>query len=50
LSLKNNIKKGLADNIRKQLAEQNPDLAKLNKEFKFYKTLDDVLIETISRT
>lgn len=50
LSLKNNIKKGLADSIRKQLAEQNPDLAKLNKEFSFYSKLDEVLTETINRT
>jgi len=50
LSLKNNIKKWLWDNIRKQLSEQNPDLDKLNKEFSFYKTLDDVLTETLDRT
>ena len=49
LSLKNNIKKSLADNIRKQLAEQNPDLAALNKEFSFYSKLDEVLTETLNR-
>jgi len=49
LSLKNNIKKWLWDNIRKQLAEQNPDLAKINKEFNFYNKLDEVLTETLNR-
>jgi len=49
LSLKNNIKKWLADNIRKQLAEQNPDLDVINKEFAFYKKLDDTLTETLNR-
>jgi len=49
LSLKNNIKKWLADNIRKQLAEQNPDLDFINKEFAFYKKLDDTLTETLNR-
>jgi len=49
LSLKNNIKKWLWDNIRKQLADQNPDLAKINKEFNFYSKLDEVLTETLNR-
>ena len=49
LSLKNNIKKGLGDEIRKQLAEQNPKLDELNKEFNFYSKLDEVLTETINR-
>lgn len=49
LSLKNRIKKDLADNIRKQLAENNPELAKINKEFNFYNTVDEVLTETLNR-
>lgn len=49
LTIKNRIKKWLADNIRKQLADQNPDLAKINKEFSFYNKLDEVLTETIQR-
>jgi len=40
----------LADELRAELSKNNPDLAKLNKEFSFYKSLDNVLWETIERT
>ena len=50
LALKSVIKKKLADNIRNQLSEQNPDFAKLNQEFSFYKNLDELLDGTLSRT
>lgn len=40
----------LADELRKELAKNNPELAKLNLDFSFYKWLDNVLWETIERT
>jgi hypothetical protein len=40
----------LADSLRAELAKNNPDLDKLNKEFTFNKWLQTVLDETISRT
>ena len=39
-----------ADAIRKLLAEEVPDLAAVNKEFAFWKNLDDVLTQTMQRT
>jgi hypothetical protein len=36
--------------IRKELAADVPQLAKLNQEFAFWKDLDDVLTQTIQRT
>lgn len=36
--------------IRKLLAEEVPDLAAINKEFSFWKNLDDVVTQTIDRT
>lgn len=39
-----------ADTIRGILAEAHPDLAKLNKEFTFWKNLEDVLQKTNLRT
>lgn len=39
-----------ADAIRKLLAEEVPDLAAVNKEFSFWKNLDDVLTQTLQRT
>ena len=40
----------LADNLRKELAKNNPELDKLNKDFAFAKWLDTVLEDTIQRT
>lgn len=40
----------LADTLRAELAKNNPDLAALNKEFSFYKNLDNVMQETLQRT
>lgn len=40
----------LADTLRTELAKNNPEFAKLNKEFSFYKGLDKVMQETLSRT
>ena len=40
----------LADTLRTELAKNNPELANLNKEFSFYKNLDTVMQETLSRT
>lgn len=39
----------LAGRLRKQLAQSNPDVADLNKEFKFWKDLEDVSKATQSR-
>ena len=50
LSVKNLARKEAADEIRKQFAAISPDLAKLNKEFNFWSSLDDVLTETAKRT
>lgn len=36
--------------IRKLLADEVPDLAAINKEYSFWKNLDDVLTQTIQRT
>lgn len=40
----------LADNLRRELAKNNPELDALNKDFTFYKGLDTVLEDTIQRT
>lgn len=43
-------KKIAADNIRGILAETNPDLAKLNKEYNFWANLEQVVRDTNQRT
>lgn len=43
-------KKQATDAIRRVLSEANPDLASLNKEFSFWKGLQDVLTATQRRT
>ena len=43
------IKKDLTNVMRDELAKANPDLAKINQEFKFYKDLETVLEETVKR-
>lgn len=50
LSYKNWLVKSMANTLRSELSKAAPDLANLNKEFSFYKTLEDVLDETITRT
>jgi len=50
LSVKNSIRKNIADEIRNQFAKQNPNLATINKEFSFWSSLDDILTETAKRT
>lgn len=40
----------LADDLRKELAKNNPQLDELNKNFTFYKGLQNVLDETVTRT
>ncbi len=44
------ITKFAADRIRGILADSNPDLAKLNKEFTFWKRLEDVATATAKRS
>lgn len=43
------MKKAASNSIRGILAEKYPDLAKLNKEYTFWKTLEDVLSNTAAR-
>ena len=43
------VKRPLAGAMRKQLAEANPDLSAINKEFSFWADLDDVVSATKSR-
>jgi len=43
------IKKDAANAIRKQLAKQFPDFAKINKEFSFWKGLEEVALATQAR-
>lgn len=43
-------KKEAADAIRRVLAKENPELARLNKEFSFWRSLDDITSETLERT
>jgi hypothetical protein len=40
----------MADSLRNELSKAAPDLAMLNKEFSFYKKLEDILGATITRT
>jgi len=40
----------MADSLRNELSKAAPDLAMLNKEFSFYKTLETVLDATVTRT
>jgi hypothetical protein len=49
LTYKNTIYKSVADTLRSELSKASPDLAKLNKEFSFYKNLSDILETTITR-
>ena len=48
--IKNELSSKLWNIIRKEIAEWNPDLAKLNKEYSFYANLKEVLDETQART
>lgn len=41
--------KTLANSIRKELAKDFPDFAKINKEYTFFKSLDDILEATATR-
>ena len=43
------VQKLASNAIRSTLAEKYPDLAKLNKEFTFWKTMEDVLTNTVAR-
>jgi hypothetical protein len=43
------IKKSAADEIRRVLASEHPDMAEANKVFSFYATLDDLLDSAITR-
>jgi len=45
-----NAQKELADIIRREFAKENPDIAKLNKEYSFWATLNEVITKTIQRT
>jgi hypothetical protein len=45
-----NAQKELADIIRAEFAKENPDIAKLNKEYSFWATLNEVINKTIQRT
>lgn len=45
-----NYKKIASDEIRGILAESNPDLAKLNRQYNFWSNLNDVATETSKRT
>jgi hypothetical protein len=43
------VKRKVAGAMRKQLAEANPDITAINREFKFWADLDDVASATTSR-
>lgn len=43
------MKKSASDSIRGILAEKYPDLAKLNQEYTFWKSLEDILGSTVAR-
>lgn len=43
------VQKLASNAIRSTLSEKYPDLAKLNKEFHFWKTMEDVLANTVAR-
>lgn len=49
LTYKNVIYNNMANMLRKELANSSPDLAKLNKEYSFYKNLEQVLETTLTR-
>ncbi len=49
MAMANQFRKKGADHIRKVLAEANPDLSKLNKEFSFYSNLAEVVDSTLQR-
>lgn len=44
------VKKEASNSIRNILAKENPDLALLNKEFSFWKNVQDVVGATVQRT
>lgn len=46
----NDIKKEATASIRSVLAKESPDLTKLNKEFNFWRGVDDVIGATLERT
>lgn len=50
LTYKNGLVKTMTDSLRDELSKAAPDLAMLNKEFSFYKTLETVLDATVTRT
>jgi len=43
------LKKKAADALRGELAQEVPELAKLNKQFSFWRGVDDVVSETLKR-
>ena len=45
-----NAQKELADIIRGEFAKDNPDIAKLNSEYSFWSTLNEIITTTINRT
>lgn len=50
MTYKNWLVKSMADALRGQIAKSSPDLAELNKQFSFYKNLNDIVNETLERT
>ena len=44
------VKKEITDSIRNEIAKEVPELAKVNKEYTFWKNVDDVVGGTIERT
>lgn len=49
LTYKNGLVKAMANTLRSEISKAAPDLAALNKEFSFYRTLEQILDETITR-
>lgn len=49
LTYKNGLVKAMANTLRSEISKVAPDLASLNKEFSFYRTLEQILDETITR-
>lgn len=47
--LRVSAKREATNAIRKELAEEYPELNKINKEFTFWNTIDDIVSETIKR-
>ena len=45
-----NAKKEATNSIRRELAQEHPDIAKINAEYSLWKGVDDILAETILRT